>query len=332
MSSQNHIDILLQLFSLSISAHNVQPFRLNIVADNSYEIWSDVKRLLSIADPHNRDLQIGLGALLETLEIGLSSSKLTISNLKIKDPSTYSHDTNFLLASFNLEKNDSITTDTLNVELSKRFSYRGKFKIKKEIQSGKHINKSIELKFICTPKEMSLVAVIFDQVNLHFLSIPGYIDELFSWMRFNKSQKNYFKDGLNSESMALNSIDTLGASIVLRPRIFNFLKKINIISFLISEKPIIESSSAIVAIVGKSDSPIEIGRGFMRGWLMLTSMGLYGAPLSLLTDDLDALQKMKLQFKLNDNENIYNILRVGPLAPEYKIPNRARLNKEEYYV
>jgi hypothetical protein len=250
----------------------------------------------------------------------------------VEDASTYQSKTDFKLASFGLALDNSLEVDVLHEVLAKRFSYRGKFQDRIAVESIITCNKNIKLKLLSDSSQMNIIATIYDNINLKFLGSDGYIKELYSWLRFDRSKNDYLKDGLNTEAMGLNAIDSFGASVVLKPNVFHFLKKLNIVSLLITEKPIIKSSSAIVAIVGTSNSPLEIGRGFMRGWLELTSHQLYGAPLSLLTDDPEAMKEMKSLFEISDKENIYNILRVGPLHKEYQIPARARLNKKEYYV
>jgi hypothetical protein len=329
MNKNDHTDLLLNLFFMSITAHNVQPFKLKNLGKNHFEVWAQACRFLPVADPHFRDLEMGLGALIETFEIGLSASKIRLIDLNLHSIPTHINSELVKLASFSLVVDDSLTTDPLAQELNKRFSYRAKFIQSISIEKNETCGKGVSLIFLTSKKDKEDVGIVFDKVNYKFLCLPGYIDELYSWMRFNKNHKRWTYDGLNTESMGLNRVESFGASIVLRPFFFKILKILKLMPHLIVEQPIIESSSAVVAITGPSLSPFEMGRGFMRGWLQLTALNLYGAPLSLLTDDIDSMKAMRVQFKLGKDENIYNILRVGPLPTGYNIPARARLAKED---
>jgi hypothetical protein len=322
-------DSLLKYFPLSISAHNGQPFRLRGEGTH-FEIIFNHKRHLPVADPHYRDMLIGLGALLETLKVGLGQEKLALSHLKMNLPLDFGIPADSSLVSFEVAPAQT-NPDPLSFQLEKRFSFRGKFN---EIVSTPEmipLTENRKLKFLNTLEEKKKVGKIFDRINARFLMSQGYIDELYSWMRFSKSDPNYYKDGLNIESMGLGKIDALGASLVLRPSVFRVLTHLRLIPLLISETSIIESSSAIVAIIGKEGDPVKIGEGFMHGWLKLTSMHLYGAPLSLLMDEPESLNEMRQLFKVAPDEVIYNILRVGPLPKGYEIPTRARLSKQELY-
>jgi hypothetical protein len=129
--------------------------------------------------------------------------------------------------------------------------------------------------------------------------------------------------------MALSGVEKWGASIVLKPRVFHFLNQLGLAGTLISEQPKITSAQAVVALCGPRQGHFEAGREFMRGWLVLTQMGLYGAPLSLLTDDRDALARCKKIFAIPEDRQVYNILRVGQLPEGYQSPQSARREKSE---
>jgi len=309
-------NLLLPLMQLSISAHNSQPYKLK-QSDNIFEIVGDSSRSLPIADPHGRDYKIGLGALYETFDIGLSSHGLKIRFINDRQ--------------FVVEKSSG-PLDPLNSVLSTRFSYRGRFDEKTSVPKSLDCGKSTKLLFLSSEADKKEIGSVFDRVNLKFLTLPGYVDELYEWLRFSPTHPRWSLDGLNTESMGLNKVDAFGASRVLRPRMFKFLNLFKVLPMLLSEAPVIRSSSAIVCITCQSNDPLEIGRGFMRGWLVLTSIGLYGAPLSLLTDDAEASAHMRSLFELRPSDVICNILRMGPLSKNFKVPTRCRLSLEDLYV
>lgn len=54
--TQNVRELILESFYFSISAHNVQPFRVKFNGQNQIELWAERERFLPAADPKNKDL------------------------------------------------------------------------------------------------------------------------------------------------------------------------------------------------------------------------------------------------------------------------------------
>lgn len=317
------LDKILTFAQLSISAHNSQPFKI-AMKDNELLISVDESRLLPIADPREKDLFMSLGALLETISIGLGPERKKISDVKI-------------ISNFKVKKviatakiiDDPNQHEDMTELLHKRFSYRGKFEKKVSVPKKIIIDDELYIFTFTNDAVLKEMGRLYDNVNFKFLSQKGYIEELSSWLRFSPKGKNWSKDGINTDAMALTPLEAKGASYVLRPKIFSLLSHLKVVKPLISELATIESSSALAIIVSKKADVINRGADFMRAWLKLTEMNLYGAPLSLLTDDDHSLHLIRNRLGLKSKETIVNILRVGPLPPKYKIPERARLSKEE---
>jgi hypothetical protein len=124
----------------------------------------------------------------------------------------------------------------------------------------------------------------------------------------------------------------LGASIIMRPQLFNFLAKLGVLKLLITEKPQITSAHALVAITAPKNSDYyEQGKTFYRSWLELARLNLFGAPLSLLTDDKEATEFIKKEFDLGD-ATLVNILRVGYLPEGYQRYKPARIDAKEILI
>lgn len=313
---------ILKAATASISAHNVQPFRLAFPSEDQIEVHVDFSRLLPVGDAHFKDLRQSLGAFVETLHIALSAQGFDVQALEIKDQP----ELNQPIAKLKIQKGAG--RDVLVDQLQQRFSYRGKFPQKKSVAEKIINGERFTLEFLTEAKDLKDISTLFDNVNYHFLTLPGYIEELYSWMRFSPSHPRWSTDGLNTESMSLSGVEAWGASVVLKAGVFKALAKIRMAKPLVSEAGQIQSASALAVILCDSDKDFDKGRAFMRAWLTLTQMGLYGAPLSLLTDDKKALGVVASKINTK-GKHIVNILRVGPLPTGYKKPASARLPWQE---
>ena len=318
---------ILQALTSSISAHNSQPFFIETFA-NDFKINVNSKRLLPYADPLSRDLEMSLGALLESLKIILAQENLSLDNLQLLQDWKKTG----VIATFTVKTNSE--PESLSIQdLHNRFSYRGTF-LTKDLE-GKKAALEAQLKqagfyFSSASTVKAQFAKLFDDVNYETLQKPHYLEELFSWMRLSSRNPNWIRDGLNSESMNLASIEVLGASLIMRPSVFQVLAKMGLVKPLISESPQIKSAHFIVAITGpKSLSSVEQGRVFLRKWVELSQMQIFGAPLSLLTEQESTLSLIHEWLQIPKDQVIINVLRCGVLNPGYKRYAPARLPIED---
>jgi hypothetical protein len=288
-------EFLLDSTRFAVSAHNSQPFRFRFEGSRILVFVASDSHLPA-ADPTEKDLRMSLGALFETWDISLSAQNFQISLLQ--GPTERAKD------------NETYAIFDVQQQLVK-FGFR----------------------IVQDSKDKQLTAQLYNKVNLKFLLKKGYVEELYSWMRFSKKDDRWSKDGLNSESLALSLIESAGASVVLKPKVFRFLNKLNMAGVLVDEADKITSAPFLVAIPAPKDtSDFEKGRLFLRFWLKLTDLGLFGAPLSLLTDSEEAVETLKPVFGLSSSEDFVNILRVGRLPKNYSRYEPARLSTEELCV
>jgi nitroreductase len=66
-----HAEMLAAVTGRAPSLHNVQPWRLRIAADAA-ELYADPERHLPVADPHGRQMYLGLGAALFALRLAIA--------------------------------------------------------------------------------------------------------------------------------------------------------------------------------------------------------------------------------------------------------------------
>ena len=152
-------DEILKAATFSISAHNVQPFRLAFPSEDSVDIYVDFQRLLPVGDPMFKDLRQSLGAFVETLHIALSAQGYGIKVIEVKD----SPEQSAPMAHLKIEQ--GAKQDPLFAQLSKRFSYRGKFPQKSEIADKVISGDRFTLEFLTAPDDLKEISNLYDNVN-----------------------------------------------------------------------------------------------------------------------------------------------------------------------
>lgn len=306
----------------SVSAHNSQPFQIG-QSGNTFQIWGDPKRLLPVADPHFKDLFTSLGALYETLNSFASARSAKLDIL------TRQQELNLEKPLLEFEVTEHRQMGFVNLSLyEKRFSYRGSFSEKLQVS---HQSIITDNGFLFGEKEkVKAMATLFDQVNFEAMISSGYIEELYKWLRFERSHPLWAKDGLNAEAMALKGLEKWGASHVLQPKLFHFLNSLGLAKFLIQESSKIISARGLWVIwAPRTYDAFECGRIFQREWVNVTGYQLFGAPLSVLTDREDKATEVRGILGLSEDQKLVNVLRIGFLDPRYSRYKPSRKISEE---
>lgn len=289
--------------AFAISAHNVQPFDFKLI-DHSVEVVVDPERHLPAADPKEKDLRMSFGALFETLSIAGAHEGFELK-YEISGKNQWRIDF----------KEAAKKQHELYEFLSKRFSFRGVFK-KQDILNNLMNSKESHLFFDTQLETKKKIAQKYDEVNMRSLLQPGYIEELYTWLRLSRKHKNWSTDGLNAEAIALSSIEASGAKILMHPKVLRGLS--GVIKHFIPEAPKIISAPYLVAIAAPNDlSEIECGRLFLRSWLQLTELHLFGNPLSILTDYKDSTDLVMETFRIPNHLKLVNVIRCGLLPDGY---------------
>ncbi len=324
---------LLQALRWVPSAHNVQPLRLRF-QDNKIVFYAEPSRFLPAADPRFRDLMISVGASILALDLALRPMGMAITCesfdlAKIENLKDRSAEIGFV--EIGLAADSAPSDLAKNVE--KRFSYRGRFAKLQPSQIQALQNLSPDLQVVTDSRLISEIAKRFDIENVKGMQSKGFIEELFSWMRFSRSHSKWSQDGLNTEAAGLNAIEALGASFILRPSVFHFLAKLKVLSLVLTEAPQIQSASAIVLVqCPKGTSRIEQGKILYKNWLLWTGLDVYGSPMSSLADSPEGMAWLRTKTAIKDDKEIITAFRTGALPAGYQRYQPARLNWEQFEI
>lgn len=334
MKSFDFARFIYQANTLSITAHNTQPFYFKKKSVNSFEIYLNKNRDLLIGDPQHKDLKVALGAFLYVLETICSSSNIQlVATIEKKFSKAFVGQLNFnILPASTVDTQKCAENAVSLARLQKRFSYRGVLSSDIDVRSVEvslHTLPTANSIQLLPQENKSELAELYDQINMSFLNQSEYLQELYHWMRFSKTHPNWSRDGLNTKAMGLSAIEAFGARYVLKPSVFNVLSKLNLVHPLVAEKSKNIKNSVLLAIVSDSQDPLEWGKVFLKVWAELTDLNLYGNPLSLLTDspkDRDFIYK---SFQIPKSKNLVNIMRVGYLPKDYQRYQSSRLSMNE---
>jgi hypothetical protein len=330
---------LVQAFSLAPSAHNVQPLKWQFLdQEDTILIHTDLSRMLPIADAHHRDLFLSLGAALLGMEINLLSYGLSISSHElISDMHQYRNLEQKTVPLLKVKLIDAEKkVHPLTPALEKRFTFRGilkKISTPTDEKLKNWIKSNEDIFLVGDKKSIKEVSKVFDATTFHFITKPGYLAELYQWIRFAPSHSKWNNDGMNAVSLALSSIEAFFAKYILKTKVFELFRKVGLGAIITSESPKVNSSSYLLAIVGEDNKDyIQHGKIFYQRWLELSELGLYGSPLSLMAD-LESSREFALKlFGAPKGSDLINILRVGQLPENYTLPERARLDPHSLWL
>jgi len=303
------------------SGHNTQPWKFRI-GEDKIDIIPDFTKVLPVVDSDNRELFISLGCAAENLCITASAlgydSEMSVSQSGV--------------ISIHLNKSEMVIIDKLYQQIEKRQTnrkaYDGKIieeKILSECISS--LPKSENIKIYAwqngsdgfnTLKEYVLEGNIIQMQNEKF------VDELKSWMRFNKKHSEEKKDGL--------SYTVFGA-----PNLPAFISKPVIGSFLNSKKQNkgdmkkIDSSSHFILFTTVDNQPsdwIYLGGQLQRFLLLLTQSRISHAYVNQPCEVNQLRERMGESLPIR-NEIPQLLLRIGYADPA---PYSKRRNLEEVII
>ncbi|MBD66188.1 MAG: hypothetical protein CME62_13335 [Halobacteriovoraceae bacterium] len=310
--------------SLAPSAHNTQPVRVGYnKSDDSFTLSIDTKRELPIADPTNKDAYISMGCFVEGLELSLLKRNYAIDQIKFKP------EKGIVFISTKKQPHPEITE--LQNYIFSRFCHRGKFRelTTENLAALKEFYQQQEnCLWLYDPELKKEMAHDYDQAAWSYLNQDDYYQELHYWCRLDQNHSHYYKDGLNLDSMGLQSWEKPFAKVIMKPNVLNFMKRIHMAKPLLSEADKTKSAAGLLVIHGKKeDNFIQWGRIFYRQWLNLSKFQAAGSPLSSLIDHSESIEKWERKLNIPSDSKIINILRVGGFSEKDR-PKRCRLDIE----
>ncbi|GAA1676974.1 nitroreductase [Fodinicola feengrottensis] len=261
------------------SAHNTQPWTLNY-QDSAIDIGWDRACELPAGDPTGRDLQLSLGAFVETALVVAGSAGLPIDFT----PDHGDHRIGRLMDAAGPYASPFTADD-----VRKRASNRGAY------EPGQ-LDESLlaELNALASTAGGAVravgtrdVAALLYEADRHLFSSVPVTKELAEWVRLARTHPSYHRDGLSDRALALSRAEAAGlhaALAVHRP-----LHRLGLATALAAaSKSLLAYDGTAIVLVGPPESDVDtqvtFGRVLMRIWLTLSSHGFANHPLSQIID------------------------------------------------
>ncbi|HVR95979.1 MAG TPA: hypothetical protein VMW27_05155, partial [Thermoanaerobaculia bacterium] len=288
-----------------------------------------LSRSLPVADPRGHDVSLSMGSAFEGMAMALSSHELGLSEPEFPAILEGSDQERFAEARL---VNGPGKTDPLRSWLPMRRSYRGRFLAATD-EDRKILSEAFrtadDVTLITDRRVIASMAVRYDEASYGFVRRPAYERELYAWMRFRKGSRDWNRDGLNADCMALSPPERWAGAILLHPAVYALMTRVGLGRTLVSEAAQIRSATALLLFhLPDACTPFDAGRRFHRRWLELAAAGLHACPLSALADDPGSNAELRALADLPRDRRLVNVLRVGR-APAGAVAESPRLPAAE---
>lgn len=323
MINQDTFQRWAQTASLSPSPHNVQPIKYWHENNNIY-VWADTQIRVPVCDPTDHDFYLSLGAHIEGLEMALHQDGYEVQSCESIHKNIYK---------LQIKKSNFRKTDLLFPFIEQRYSYRGKFAKATSDQHTQFENtfkSNLHSRLIFDRETIMQIASLYTEASRQLMDKPGFLEELNEWLRFSKNHPRYNYDGLNPEQLNLNAIDSLGASVVLKPKAFRILNAFFGLGHALANDigPFKTCMGLLVIVIEKNLPAYERGSIFYRQWLHLTQAGVSACPMSNVSDYEPTQMKLRKLLNTQPHQHILNVFRFG-IKPDNTKNFRARRPLDE---
>lgn len=315
------------------SAHNIQPARWRF-HDGGVELLEDPARWLCNGDPTGRDNQIALGMAWEGMGLALSRTGLALAEPEIARIAYPPLDGGPRIAAFAALSRNGMP-DPLAEFVGVRRCHRGAF-APSDASLGRAINECVQrhatLASLVPVELHDPIANWYDEAAIAGLHNAAFVHELRYWTRFSRRDRDWSRDGLSAECLALTHAEAFLARLVLRPRVLRAMLALGMGGLVASEAKKIRNATAIVALRAKTASTdFEAGRAWYRFWLDLARAGVAGVPMSALIDSPRHAGLIADSYPLPPHQRAINFMRLGP-APAGGSAISARLPATELLI
>ncbi len=306
------------------SPHNTQPWSLSL-EENGLKVYIRQSRTLPAIDPKHNDILHAIGAMLENVILTLSylgyESEYAVSEeISFENPIIYLKWKNIgkklsdidLYRMIPIRRTSRIAYDDRSIESMILQS------VKKLVDAEHHLFIATDINQIKKIRNLVAEATV-DQMEDALVS-----EELYQWMRFSKSNKRWYRDGLNAECMGWRRVEGLATGIVLNPKFLKLSSFLGLNKFIFSSADsVAPKCSAICLITIPEDNlrtRIEVGRDLQRVWLFLASKGLVTHPISAAVDVEQTRSKVMEILDVPLSHKHVNLFRIGYSSPVARSP------------
>lgn len=261
---------LVRYATLAANGHNTQPWKFSVKKD-SIAIYPDAHRRLKIVDPEDRELWISLGCALENMLVAAQAVGYSADVV-------YPEKVNYIQLYFYPQRpKPTPLFGAILPRQNNRSEYDGQELSANELESIQTVvtEPGVTFVYMLTPQEMDTAAEYVYQGTLSQYEQREFVDELVSWMRFNRKEAISSLDGLFTPCTGNIEVPRWVGELVmstLEPQ-----------EQADNDTRLLRSSSGVVVIASDGDdigSWIRTGQVYERLALKMTSMDIQSAFLN----------------------------------------------------
>ena len=278
------------VFRRAPSAHNTQPWLLSYAADE-VRIGVDPARSLPVSDPTGRDLELGLGAFVESCLVVAADAGLAVDAV-----SDGPHAVRLVAA------DAGYRTVFTAADLDGRRVARGAYVPGPVPQD---VLADLEPGLVHLPtRELAADLAAADR---WMFGTRGSVDELREWLRLRPDHPRYGCDGLTDRALALSRVEARLLDAALRS--LAVTRRLGVPALLAaSGRGLLRGDGSVLVLTSRAgEDRVAAGRRLLRTWLALARHGLAVHPLSQLLDCPATADRVRQRVRAGGDE-------VEPLA------------------
>lgn len=310
---------LLETACYAPSPHNVQPWRLRILSDETAELLIEKRRTLPKEDPTGSFIILSMGLFIEALTIVAANRSLKLAFELLQPASNFTPDKiartdGELLPFARLSLSKRIADSNLDNALflkrrTSRVSYSSQPVPNEAVEAlsklarewGHAFQQVTDAKTIEQLLERNIEAVFED------LNVPAYHDEIVEWFRFTDRSSRQTRDGLDYRCMNSSRVSFWLAA--RAPQLLNLpLTRTLLKKVYRRQLGHVPTIGMLAGPFWDPESAFETGRFLMRFWLELARHNLYIHPFGNMVTNKAAAE---WTLQLLGFPRIWLIFRIG---------------------
>ena len=341
-ASTPELDPRLEVFRHAILApnpHNMQPWMIRLIGQDSAEISCDLKRLLPHTDPFNRQIVIGFGCFIELAAIAASRHGLRLEVEPFPEGANETRLDTRPVARLRFITETGLTADPLAGFITARRSAKVPFDLGRPVASesfaGLRSAESALVRLGYSQSESgvqalrTLAATAFEME----MRTPHTLRESIDVLRVGSSEIDASPDGISLRGPLFEALSLLGPDKVrsqsLDPQSDTTTQQVNRYRQIFAQTP------AFVWLTGLGNSRVHqlaAGRSYLRLNLLTTSLGLSLHPISQALQEYPEMAAHFAEARrlcgVKGDETLQMLARLGyasPVSPTPRWPLEAKL-------
>ncbi|MEM7435603.1 MAG: hypothetical protein AAF436_10665 [Myxococcota bacterium] len=284
------------------SAHNTQPWLIELVSETEARLFVDPERLLPATDPPARQIHISHGTFVEAVAIAATQHRyLAEVTFLPEGPMAPSEFGAKPTAAIRLIEAPSTKRDTLFDQLllrrTSRLPHEGPMVTREEAAPivAEASDGGLDVKLLPEAELPEAFEIIRTAMAIEVNDFTTY-DETRAWFRFSKRATRRHGDGLSINTAGLTGFAAGSANVFLGER--NFHKEKNRARFLKTFDETVDSSRGVLTITSSSNTMTDwlaSGRAYLRAQLAASARGLRLHPVSQALQEYSLMDEPRAQ-------------------------------------